>query len=260
MGKASWNGYLCVGELTIPMRLYSGTQSMSPHYIQLHADDHSPITRVTKCKQDGKVLGSHDLIKAVERDGQLVEIKDADLKATGVQDKSIIVRQFSDSGSIDAVYYEKPYYMVPGKGGEMAYTLLRQAFNKTNKVAIATFLLYEKEHIGIISTTDSVLMLQQLRFADEIVPRAQIKTPPLPQPAPEQVDAAVRLMERYSSPFYIEDYRNEQIDLVNEVIDRRSKGLPMKRKPQIAPRTTPENEIMPKMRALVTGGLSELSQ
>jgi hypothetical protein len=67
-------------------------------------------------------------------------------------------------------------------------------------------------------------------------------------------------MELYSSPFYIEDYRNEQIDLLNEVIDRRSKGLPMRRKPQIAPRTTPEDEIMPKMRALVVSGSSELSQ
>lgn len=242
------------------MRLYSGTQSMSPHYVQLHAEDHSPVTRVTTCKKDGMVLGSHDIVKAIERDGHFVEVRDVDLKASRAHDKSIIVRQFSDSGAIDTVYYEKPYYMVPGKGGEIAYTLLRQAFNRTNKVAIATFLLYEKEHIGIISTTDGILMLQQLRFADEIVPRAQIKTPPLPQPAPEQVDAAVRLMERYSSPFYIEDYRNEQIDLLNEVIDRRSKGLPMRRKPQIAPRTTPEDEIMPKMRALVVSGSSELSK
>lgn len=256
--KASWSGYLRVGELTVPMRLYSGTQSASPRFIQVHAKDHSPITRISKCKKDGEELVPADIIKAVEYQGKLIAVKDADIRAGNGADKSIIVRQFSDNGAVDTVYYEKPYYMVPGKGGETAYTLLRQAFTRTKKVAIATFALYEKEHIGIISAADGLLMLQQLRFADEIVPRSDIKTPSLPQPSPNQVDAAVRLMERYSSPFYIEDYRNEQLDDLNEIIDRRSKGLPLKRKSQIAPHTTPEDELMPKLNALLTHTSNEL--
>lgn len=256
--KASWSGYFRVGELTLPMRLYSGTQSISPRYVQLHAKDHAPIARVMKCKKDGEELRPDDIIKAVERDGKYLEIKETDIQASSGDDKSIIVRQFSDNDAIDAVYYERPYYMVPGKGGEPAYTLLRQAFVQTQKVAITTFTLYEKEHIGIVSVADGILMLQQLRFADEIVPRSTIKTPPLPQPSPDQVDAAVRLMERYSAPFYIEDYRNEQLDELNEVIDRRAKGLPMKRKRQIAPHTTPEEELVPKLRALLAHTSNEL--
>lgn len=256
--KASWIGYFRVGELTVPMRLYTGTQSIAPHFIQVHAKDHSPIMRVSKCKKDGQELHSGDIARAVEQDGKLIEIRDADMQVSGDADKSIIVRQFSDSGVVDPVYYEKPYYMVPGKGGEPAYTLLRQAFTQTKKVAIATFTMYEKEHIAIVSAVEGILMLQQLRFADEIVPRSAIKTPPLPQPSPDQVDAAVRLMERYSSPFYIEDYRNERLDELMEVIDRRAKGLPLKRKPQIAPQTTPENELVPKLRALLAHSSNEL--
>lgn len=256
--KASWNGYFRVGELTVPMRLYSGTQSATPRFVQLHAKDHSPVTRVTKCKKDGEELSPGDIIKAVEHNGTYLEIKDTDIQIESATDKVIIVRQFSDQGVVDPVYYEKPYYMVPGKGGEVAYTLLRQAFIRTNKVAITTFTLYEKEHIGIVSVNDGILMLQQLRFADEIVPRAAIKTPSLPQPSPEQVEAAVRLMERYSTPFYVEDYRNEQLDELHEVIDRRAKGLPLKHKPQIAPRTTPEEELMPKLRALLSHASHEL--
>lgn len=256
--KASWSGYFRVGELTVPMRLYSGTRTITPRFLQVHAKDHSPITRVSKCKKDGQELEAGDIVKVVEHNGKLIEIKDTDIQAGSGAEKSIIVRQFSDSGAVYSVYYEKPYYMVPGKGGETAYALLRQAFTRTKKVAIATFTLYEKEHIGIVSAADGVLLLQQLRFADEIVPRSDIKTPPLPQPSPNQVDAAVRLMERYSSPFYIEDYRNDQLDELNEIIDRRAKGLPLKRKPQIAPHTTPENELMPKLRALLTHNSNEL--
>lgn len=147
---------------------------------------------------------------------------------------------------------------MPGKGGEIAYTLLRQAFIQTGKVAITTFTLYEKEHIGIVSVSDGVLLLQQLRFADEIVPRSEIKTPSLSQPSPDQVDVAVRLMERYSAPFYIEDYRNEQLDELNEMIDRRAKGLSVKRKPQIAPHTTPEEELVSTLRALLRHTSNEL--
>lgn len=256
--KASWSGYFRVGDLTLPMRLYSGTQSASPRFVQLHAKDHSPITRTVKCKKDGEELRPNDIIKAVEYNGKYIEIKETDIQASSGDDKSIIVRQFSDSGAVDSIYYEKPYYMVPGKGGETAYTLLRQAFTHTKKVAITTFTLYEKEHIGIVSAVDGILMLQQLRFADEIVPRSTIKTPPLPQPSPDQVGAAVRLMERYSAPFYIADYRNEQLDDLNEVIDRRAKGLPLRRKPKIAPHATPDEELVPKLRALLAHTSNEL--
>jgi DNA end-binding protein Ku len=256
--KASWSGYFRVGELTVPMLLYSGTQSTSPRFVQLHDKDKSPITRVSKCKKDGEELQADDIIRAIERNGKYVELKESDVRTDSSQDKSIIVRQFSDDGVVDSVYYEKPFYMVPGKGGETAYTLLRQAFVQTKKVAITTFTFYEKEHIGIVSAMDGVLMLQQLRFADEIIPRSDINTPPLPQPSPDQVDAAVKLMERYSAPFYIEDYRNEQLDELNEIIERRAKGLPLKRKPQISPHATPEDELVPKLRALLTHASNEL--
>jgi DNA end-binding protein Ku len=256
--KASWNGYFRVGELTLPMRLYSGTQSIAPKFVLLHAEDHSPIARINKCKKDGEELHPKDIVKAVEHNGKYLEIAETDVQASSGDDKSIIVRQFSNDDAVDSIYYEKPYYMVPGKGGETAYTLLRQAFAQTKKVAIATFTLYEKEHIGIVSAVDGILLLQQLRFANEIVPRSSIKTPALPQPSPNQVETAVRLMERYSAPFYIEDYRNEQLDDLNEIIDRRSKGLPLKHKPQIEPHTTPEEELMPKLRALLSHSTNEL--
>lgn len=241
--KASWSGYVRIGDLTIPARLSKGTRASLPRFVQLHAADHAPIRRVAVCEQDGEPLEAKDIIRAVEHNGTLVEISDSDLHAHQSADKHITIRQFTTPLATDPMYYERPYYIVPAKGGELAYTLLREALHRAQKVAIAVFVFYEREHLGVIHPHDGILMLEQLRFATELVPRANIKTPGLPQPTPDQVDLATQLVERYSAPFYIEDYRNEQADHLEEIIERKAKGLPMKRPPRIARHTTPEAEI-----------------
>lgn len=249
--KASWNGYLSLGKLTLPVRLYSATRSVTPHFIQMHAADHSPISRVAKCKIEGKEIDTDEIIRAVKRDGKYIEITDGDLKSAQPNAQNVTVRQFSDPQAIHPMYYEKPYYIVPDKGGELLYTLLREAFVRTNKVAIVDYVLYEKEHIGIVSTHGGMLMLQQLRFASEIIPRAEIKTPSLPQPTPTQVDMASQLMDRYSARFYVEDHRNEQVEAIEEMIDRKTKGLPAKRQKSISLQTTPDTQVTDVLKTLL---------
>lgn len=250
--RASWSGYITLGNLAIPVRLYNAVRTLGPTFVQLHAKDHSPVSRTYICKKEGKEIAYRDVIRAVEHEGALVDITESEIKAALERTKNITVKQFSDPQTIDPVYYDKPHYMVPGKGGELAYTLLREAFVRAGKVAIATFTFYEKEHIGIIAAHDGILMLQQLRFAAELVPRIDIKTPSLPQPSPDQVDIAVRLIQRYSSPFYIEDYQNEQIQHLEELVARKAKGLRPKRTQRIAPHTTPEDKLIPTLKALLS--------
>jgi DNA end-binding protein Ku len=249
--KASWNGYLSLGKLTLPVRLYSATRSITPHFVQLHAKDHSPIMRITKCQKENQEIDTDEIIRAVKRDGKYIEITDIDLKNARPNAQNVMVRQFSDPHAIHPMYYERPYYIVPDKGGELLYTLLREAFVRTNKVAIVDYVLYEKEHIGIISAHGGMLMLEQLRFAAEIIPRAEIETPSLPQPTPIQVDMATQLMDRYSAPFYVEDHRNEQAKAIQEMIDRKAKGLPPKRQKTVAPHTTPEAQVMDALKSLL---------
>ena len=240
-----------MGTLAVPMRLYNAVRSIGPNFVQLHKHDHSPLSRAYICKKEGKEIEYKDIVRAAEYEGGFVEITESEMKSALERSKNLTVKQFSDPQTVDPMHYEKPYYLVPGKGGELAYTLLREAFVRAKKVAIVTFTFYEKEHIGIVAPHDGVLMLQQLRFAAELVPRTDIKTPSLPQPTPDQVDIAVKLMKRYSSAFYIDDYRNEQTDYLNELIARKAKGLPTKKQQRIAPRTTPEDKLVPTLSALL---------
>lgn len=249
--RATWSGYLRLGTLSVPVKMYSATKSTGPHFVQLHGEDHAPVTRQIICQKDGKEVTYKDLVRAVEYDGKYVEIDDADLQVNGETDKSLLIRQFSDPSEIDPFYYEKPYYVVPAEGGEFAYTLLRQAFVKAKKIAVATYLLYEKQHLGIISVSGGVMRLQQLRYADEIIAPTELPARSLPQPAPGQVDTAVKMMERYSTAFYVGDYRNEQVDTLNKLIDRRAKGHKALPRPHRALEATAEVDVVPIMREIL---------
>lgn len=250
--RASWNGYLTLGELLIPMRLFAAVQTQAPHFTQLHARDHSPVRRVLLCAAEGTEISSKEIVRAVERNGQYIELSEDELATEKPEVRRMVVRQFSDAIALSPAYYEKPYYAVPSEGGELAYTLLREAFAKTGKVAVVTYRLYEKEHVGILTPQEGVLMVQQLRFATEILPRSRLKTPTFPQPTPAEVDAAVKLVERYTTPFYLDDYRNEYIDEINEIVDRKARGLQAKPRRRVASKATPEEEVIPTITAMST--------
>lgn len=255
--KASWSGYLSLGDLKVPVQLYSALRPSVQSFVQLHALDHSPTGRLTICLKEGKEIPASEITRAVKRGDTYVELPDSEVELHGGTEKMITVKQFSDTSQIKPKYYDKPYYIVPGAGGELAYALLRQAFVKAKKVAVATYVYYQKEHLGLVTVEDGVLMLQQLRFASELIPQTEIKTASLPQPLPAQVDVAVALMERYSTPFYIGDYRNEHEDRIQELVDRKAKGLPPKRRKTIAPKATKEEAVVPVLEELLHSATSQ---
>jgi len=249
--RASWSGHFRLGNVMLPVKLFSATRDVGPRFAQLHAADHSPITRMTVCLQDGEELGEKDLVKAAEHDGSYVELSESDIERVGAFERNIAVRQFADPQDIAPIYYDKPYYIVPDTGGEQAYAILRRAFEKTGKVAIATFLFYDRERLGVVSEQDGILMLQTLRFAEEIVPRSDIRTTGLPQPTPDQVATASRLMEHYGATFHAEDYRNQQQLYINELIERKAKGLPPRRQKRVTTETTPAKELTTRMKTML---------
>jgi DNA end-binding protein Ku len=231
--------------------MYSAIKSVTPHFTLLHAEDHSPIKRVTVCTQDNKELGENDIVRAIEHEDNYVTLSEKELERHAAIERDIVVRQFSKIEAIDPIYYEKPYYLVPSSGGELAYTILRQAFIKTGKAAIVTLIFYDRERLGLLLAKDGILLLHTLRFSEEIIPRSSIRTPALPQPSPTQIDLATRLVERYTSSFHSEDYRNQQLDLLHEIIERKAKGLPPKRTPEVSQGITPESEVTARMKVLL---------
>jgi DNA end-binding protein Ku len=244
--KASWQGYIALGQLGIPVRLYSAITSSRPKFVQLHEKDSSRVERTLKCSSEGKEISPKEIVRAVEyQPGSYITLTGHELERNlQFSTKTIDVKQFCAPSDIDPIYYEKPYYIAPSKGGERAYSLLREALIRSERVMIAQFILSGREHIGAIALYRDLLVLHQLRFAEDVMPRANIKTRSLPRPSPTEVNTLKSVIDHFSGPFYIEDYHDNYTEQVNALIERKIKGLPPPRKEQISPNATPEEDIV----------------
>jgi DNA end-binding protein Ku len=243
--KAAWRGYITLGQLALPVRLYNAAQSVGPKFVQLHDADGSPIERVVRCRAEGKEISASDIVRAVEKpDGGYMVLTSQEIeRATQDTVKTIQIKQFCDPADVPPAFYDKPYYVSAAKGGEHAYALFREALHRTGKFAIAQFVLYNREHIAAIGVQDDILMLYQLRFVTEVMPRTNLTTPGLPKPSPSEVDTLQAVAERFTSPLYLQDYRNEYDERIQLLVERKLKGLPMPRAEQPARHATREEDI-----------------
>jgi DNA end-binding protein Ku len=241
--KASWQGYIALGQLGIPVRLYSANRSVRPQFVQLHEKDSSPVERVLKCSAE---ISYKEVVRAVEYEpGRFITLTGQELERNlPAPAKTIDVKQFCELSEINPIHYEKPYYIVPSKGGEKAYALLREALVRSNKAVVAQFAIHNREHIGVISLHGDLLVLNQLRFADEIIPRTELKTRALPRPSPTEVNTLRSVIDHFSGPFYIEDYHDNYSEQIRTLIERKIKGLPPPRREPVSANATPEEEIV----------------
>jgi DNA end-binding protein Ku len=244
--RASWQGYIALGQLGIPARLYSALRQSGPKFVQLHEKDSAPVERVLKCSTENTEISHKEVVRAIEYEpGRYITLTGRELERNlPSSTKTIEVKQFCDFSDIDPIYYEKPYYIAPAKGGERAYALLREALTLSKKVMVAQFALSGREHIGAISLYRDILVLYQLRFSDAVLPRSEIKTRGLPRPSPTEVNTLRSVIDHFSGPFYIEDYHDDYNEQINMLIERKIKGLPPPRREKVSANATPEEEIV----------------
>jgi len=258
MKRASWRGNFRLGNLIIPIKLYSATKHAGREFVQVHKADMFPIKRKLVCSKDGEELNTNDVIRAIEHNGKHVALANLDEIEPHVE-RDIIVRQFASIDHVHSLYHDKPYYMAPEAGGEAAYAILRNGLKRANKIAVVTYNLYGQAHLGVIGPSDGILMLQELKYADELVDKREIKMPSLPQPPPGQADLMFSVIEKYTTDFYLEDYRNEQQDTMNELVEKLIKGLPAAKQNHTQTIATSEKDISHTFKGLLEESKRTLS-
>jgi len=243
--KALWKGYIVLGQLGIPIRLYSATQKSGVTFVQLHEKDSSPVERPLFCKKEHREISSTEVIRGVEYEpGKFISFTEQELEHTSRPElKAITIKQFCEPEQIPPSYYEKPYYLTPTTGGERGYTLIREGLLRSNAVAIGQYYLYGSNHIGAIQAVEDILVLHQLRFSGELISRSSLKTPALARPSPAEIDMMQAVIERYGGPLHLNDYHDEYTEYVSTLAERKIKGLPLPRQEQTPAHTTPDNEI-----------------
>jgi DNA end-binding protein Ku len=225
--RALWSGSVSFGLVNIPVRLYSG---VNPHegidLDMLHKDDHSPIRYARICREDGEEVPWKDIVKGYEyRDGDYVVLTKKDLdKLDTEKTETIDIQHFVDENEIDIRYFEHPYYLEPVKGGEKAYALLRGALEQSGKLALAKFVIRQREHLGVIKTVGKALVLNQMRFPTDLREATDLKFPPESKVTSDEVKVALKFVSQETKHFIPEDYHDSYTDELEDLIEAKTKG------------------------------------
>src|SRR5437762_9082908 len=162
----------------------------------LHAKDKSPVKFERVCVQDGKPVAWEDLVKGYEYSkGHFVVMTKEDFQAAAVEKtRTVDILDFVKSEEIDDRYFETPYYLVPGKGAERAYALLREAIRESGRIGIAKFILRDAQHLAAVEVIEEALVLSVMRFADELVDEKQFDFPARKEIRPQELQMAKALV------------------------------------------------------------------
>lgn len=225
--RALWNGSISFGLVSIPVRLYSGSNPRQGIELDmLHKADHAPIRFARVCRKDGEEVPWDDIVKGYEyRDGDYIvlsqkELDDLDAKKT----QTIDIIQFVNEDDIDIRYFEKPYYLESDKGGDKAYALLRAALKKSGKLALARFAMHEHAHIAVIKPVGRALVLNQMRYPSDLREPTDLHLPTDSDLSEREIDMALKLVKQETKPFIAEDLRDTYTDELEELIKNKAKG------------------------------------
>jgi DNA end-binding protein Ku len=201
MPRALWKGAISFGLIYVPVELHTASKDNTLPLRMLDSRDFAPVGYHRVNKKTGKEVDWAHIVKGYEyKKGDFVALADADFKHANVKaSETIAIDTFSDVSQIPAMYYEKPYYLAPTKGGEKVYSLLRQALDATNKVAIATFVMHQREHLCAIAPQGKSLMLLTLRFADEVLTSSE--SPPTAKISSAELAMAKQLVQSMQGDF-----------------------------------------------------------
>lgn len=248
--RAIWEGSISFGLINIPVRLYTASRERKLAFHYLHKGDLCPIKYMKVCKTTGEEIPYREIVRGYEYEkGNFVILEDKDFEKADVKMTHLIdVFQFVDEKEIDSIYLEKPYYLEPQKNASNAFALLREALNKTKKVGVAKFVLRTREYLAMVRPSNDLIILNQLRYEDEIVPPNDLTLPSSKIVQKRELDIAIKLVEQLSEKFKISKYRDTYTESLQKIIAIKTKGKVPKAKGKVPIPTTEMEDIIEKLK------------
>jgi len=210
MARAIWKGSISFGLVNIPIALYPATRREELKFRLLRKGDLSPVNYKRVAEKDGKEVPWDQIVKGYEYEkGKYVVLKDEDFERVDLEaTQTVDIQDFVDQEEIDPMFFYKPYYLKPQKGGDKAYALLRDALKDTNKVGVAKVVIKTRQYLAGVKPEDGALVLELMHFADELAD-------------PEK---------------YKDDYREALMEVIEEKVE--AGGKEIEEKPRKAPEPT----------------------
>lgn len=229
MARAIWSGTLSFGLLNVPVSLMTGERRVDLHFRMLDSRNNKPIRYERVNAETGDEVPWKDIVKAFEYDkGSYVVLEPEDIKSAAPEShESIDVEAFIDADAITPSYYEKPYFLVPGKKAEKGYVLLRETLRKTKRIGIARVVIRTREYLCAVMPQGDALVMNLLRYPSELVSADDYVFPAGDLSAYRiskgELDMAEKLIESMSGEWKPGDFKDEFRARLSEVIEKRLK-------------------------------------
>ncbi|MEP7185184.1 MAG: Ku protein [Rhodanobacter sp.] len=230
MARPIWTGTLSFGLLNVPVSLMSGERKTDLHFRMLDSRDKKPVRYERVNADTGDEVPWKDIVKAFEYDkGSYVVLEEEDMKAAAPEShETVEVEAFVDAGSIAPQFYDKPYVLVPARKAEKGYVLLRETLKSTKQIGIARVVIRTREYLAAVIPQDDALILQLLRYAQEVIDPADYKLPAGTissyRITSKEMDMAKQLVSSMSGQWKPDEYHDEFRARLEAVIQKKMKA------------------------------------
>jgi DNA end-binding protein Ku len=241
--RAIWKGSISFGLVNIPIALYPATRKEDLRFRLLRAKDLSPVNYKRVAEKDGKEVPWDQILKGYEYEkSKYVVLKDEDFQRVDLEaTQTVDIQDFVKQEEIDPVFFYKPYYLEPQKGGDKAYVLLRETLKKTGKIGIAKVVIKTRQYLAGVKAEQDVLVLELMHFAEELADPSKLHIPKKIEPGKREIDMATALVNSMSSKWdpkkYRDDYREALMEVIEEKVEAGGKELEEKPKKKAPPST-----------------------
>src|SRR5437773_12272833 len=240
--RAIWKGSISFGLVNIPIALYPATRREELSFRLLRKGDLSPVNYKRVAEKDGKEVPWEQIVKGYEYEkGKYVVLRDEDFQRVDLEaTQTVDIQDFVDQDEIDPMFFYKPYYLEPQKGGDKAYALLRDALQDSKKVGIAKVVIKTRQYLAGVKPEDSALVLELMHFADELADTEKLHVPKKVEVGKREMTMATALIDSMSSKWNPEKYHDDYREALMEVIEEKVEagGKKNEEKPKKAPKPT----------------------
>ena len=242
MARAIWKGSISFGLVNIPIALYPATRREELKFRLLRKGDLSPVNYKRVAAKDGKEVPWDQIVKGYEYEkGKYVVLKEEDFQRVDLEaTQTVDIKDFVDLDDIDPMFFYKPYWLEPQKGGDKAYALLRDSLKAQRKVGIAKVVIKTRQYLAGVKPEDGALVLELMHFGDELADASKLDVPKKVDVGKRELNMATALIDSMSTKWdpdkYKDDYKEALMDVIEQKVE--AGGKEIKEKPRKAPKPT----------------------
>jgi DNA end-binding protein Ku len=229
-----WSGTISFSLVAIPVQLVKAVEPGRVSFRMLHSKDYSPLSRRMFCPREETIVSPDEIIRGYEiTPDKYIVITDEELESvTPERSRTIEIVEFIDMKDVDAIYYDHPYYLVPSRGGEKAYTLLAEVMRRTNRAGLAKFVLGEREYLVAIKSTEGALSVITLHYSEEILSDENIM-PKEAKVGSTETSRMKKIIKEMTADFNPDKYADQRRKKLIKLLEKKVKGKAAVEAPEI---------------------------